>query len=190
MEEGKSTLLSMGMHERPRYLLGYLAVKTVYRRLAVTCHDLFYDTDLFICFMNDYWFGDFRWERIFLGCMTTLNLRTEAILTIDAITEYFSDRWDNLYANVISYVVEYIAFIKDNVQPSFRNKPFEHHELSVDWSLRCGPRVWDAKQHAELTHTPLPEILCQVRKANARCKEVLDWEPFTIIKESFVVSNF
>ena len=32
--------------------------------------------------------------------------------------------------------------------------------------------------------------LDRVRKANARCKEVLDWEPFTIIKESFVVSNF
>jgi hypothetical protein len=351
--------------------------------MMVSCNDLFYDTDLFISFMNDYWFGDFRWESILLGALITVDRRTEAMVTTEIITEYFTDRWDGLYANVSSYVAEYIAFTTgmSPVEPTYRNKPFEpdrmirglriadrnmrifeprvflHRTLlrysiekvtlssdgenkeiivhssfgekkvptvevmrkgtwsgtvegvftidynpmvlitggrtpvavldpvlmvwnepdkidkycdfpaftyatkiaeevnalaeveeetdlketldeidcgigqvidsiygqlafrknkaeeaiamvarlhinrfpdmlknlfaeSVDWSLLCGPRAWDAKQHAELIATTLPDILDRIRKANARCKEALDWEPFTIINESIVGSNF
>lgn len=126
--ESKERLLRQPLHERPSYLMGYLAVKALYRELAKRSPRVL-DPDLFLVLMVDYWFGDHDLARL-IGTPIGKPARqddpdgTRTGGRVVAIVEYLQDRLDQLYAQVDRFSEECEAFVagRTTTEPSYRGE--------------------------------------------------------------------
>ncbi len=136
---GKEDLLKCSLHERPYYLLGYLAVKTTYQRLCARCPKLVQDPDLFVLLMNDFWFQDYKLERILLGNLQKVDFNMEAAATTLWLTEYIQDRWDLLFNNIQTFVDECEDYLtnRTSTHPSYKNVGFKA-EVDIMGAVRYG----------------------------------------------------
>ncbi|GAO43731.1 hypothetical protein [Flavihumibacter petaseus] len=67
------------------------------------------------------------------------------------------------------------------------NKLFEK---VAKWSLWTGCRTWDLITYSENTKQPLDTIIDEVNEINEACNKAINWEPFTIYKDRYLVSKF
>jgi hypothetical protein len=107
-ESAKRDLLTAPLNQRPRYLFGYLAVKTLYWRLKTRCPRLA-DSDLFVLLMLDYWFRD----RHLAARLLATDRRSATMVGEDFawIVNHFEDRYDELVTNVDSYLVQLVEWL-------------------------------------------------------------------------------
>jgi hypothetical protein len=105
--ERKLALLSRPLSADDGYLIGYLWVKALWRILVSRCRKLL-DTDLFMSFVIDYFFGDFRLATLLFRLEDAL--RTDASLEtyVSAIEYYvFGQRLNDLVENADELVWQY-----------------------------------------------------------------------------------
>lgn len=129
-ECSKEEILKLSITQRPYYLLGYLAIKSTYQRLCSKCPKIANDSDLFVVFMNDFWFQDYQLENILLGIAEDNNdYLTQSQYTTLKLSEYFQDKWALLFLNINKYVDECELFIsqKTRIEPSYRNIEFKEN---------------------------------------------------------------
>ena len=121
--EQKAFLLKQEIAERPFYLLGYLAVKGIYRALLTNSSQLA-DPELFMVLMIDYWFHDEKFAELLLR-IDGMNVTDEEIgINLVEISEYIQDRFDELYQNVEKYAEECeIYFAQDEERRKLSNPP-------------------------------------------------------------------
>lgn len=163
----KAFLLEQPAGERPYYLLGYLAVKGIYRSLVQRCRRLG-DPELFLLLMLDYWFRDYRLASMLLEPLEKPGDEKSGIpedkrrfavigFQIRDLGEYFQDRFEELYRNTESYAQaceDYFAAVKspgvtsaldwgrgesEREEPSYRNLKFRTQWLMILHGLRTAP---------------------------------------------------
>jgi hypothetical protein len=119
----KAFLLKQEIAERPFYLLGYLAVKGIYRSLLTNSSKLD-DPELFMVLMLDYWFNDEELAELLLR-IDGMNVSDEEIgINLVEISEYIQDRFDELYQNAEKYAEECeIYFAQDEEKRKLSNPP-------------------------------------------------------------------
>jgi hypothetical protein len=137
----KRHLLEQPLADRPNYLLGYLAVKAMYRDLARRSARLA-DPDLFLLLMIDYWFHDYTLARKIaepLGrparALDPDGTRTQARLA--TVLERLQDRLDLLYRDTDRFSAAYEAWLSgaSTEAPGYREAPeagaFTIHEAML-----------------------------------------------------------
>lgn len=130
----KEEILKLSIEQRPYYLLGYLAIKSTYQRLCFKCRKIEEDPDLFVLFMNDFWFQDYKMESILLGSLQKNNdYSIEAQYTTHILSEYIQDKWDLLFKNIDSYIEECESYLtkKNLTEPSYRNIKFKDDDSII-----------------------------------------------------------
>ncbi len=103
----KQYLLARPLAADDGYLLGYLWTKALWRILIGRCRK-FIDTDLFLSFIIDYFFNDYRLATLMFNWMDALRSDEKLEATVAAIEYYvFGKRLDDLVENAAAYVDEY-----------------------------------------------------------------------------------
>ena len=160
----KAFLLEQPAEERPYYLLGYVAVKGIYRSLVARSRRLD-DPELFLLLMLDYWFSDYRLAQMLVQPLRNDDDETTEVpeearvmaeigFQIGDLTNYFQDRLDNLYQNAESYaetcekyftqtapfsvtsMLNWGAAKSERVEPGYRNLDFQTQWLTILIGLR------------------------------------------------------
>lgn len=164
----KAFLLEQSTEERPYYLLGYVAVKGIYRSLVARSKRL--DApDLFLTLMLDYGFNDYRLAHMLLQPLQIAGeekteVPEEARLLakigdqIGDLANYFQDRFDDLYRNAESYaemcdkhfterepfsvtvMLDWDAGRLDRKEPGYRNLDFQSQWRPILIGLRTASR--------------------------------------------------
>ncbi len=107
VSERKLALLRRSLSSEDGYLLGYLSVKALWRILIGRCPKLL-DTDLFMGFLIDYFFGDFRLASLLFRMEDALRTKASLETYIEAIEYYvFGERLNELVKNVGELVDQY-----------------------------------------------------------------------------------
>jgi hypothetical protein len=121
----KETLLSEPLKESP-YLLGYLAVKALHRRVSTSCRRL-KDPDLFLLLMNDFFFGDYQMAIL----LADLALHREPLRLPEAGAAVFLRLGEHL-GRVVSHFqdrIEYLCVKPSELASSCENY-FQQHSGS------------------------------------------------------------
>lgn len=179
----KEEILKQSIQQRPYYLLGYLAVKSTYQRLIFKCKKIAEDPDLFVVFMNDFWFQDYKLESILLGSLQKDNdYSIEAQDATHMLSEYIQDKWDLLFKNIEGYIEECENYLskKNQPEPSYRNIEFKD-----DYRIIGGMR------HASLSlNMHFPQIFKFRRELRYSLEERVRFECDGITSQIVLFSKF
>ena len=145
----KLSLLGQPLESDSGYLIGYLWIKALWRVLIGPCRKLL-DTDLFMSFIIDYFFGDFKLASLLFQWQDAMRSTDDLEGFVIAIEYYvFGHRLEQLVANVTKFVDEYEKYAvqhppghistsqTDRYRPSYQNYSREA-EAEVEMALAYG----------------------------------------------------
>lgn len=147
--ERKISLLRQPFSSDDGYLLGYLWVKALWRILIGRTRKVF-DTDLFLCFIIDYFFNDYQLASLLFEWLDAMRSTVDLQEYVESIEYYvFGERLNKLVEHADDYVEQYERHASGLApgqigrpgdapnRPTYQNY-YQQAEMNLDMSLAMG----------------------------------------------------